>query len=59
MLLDVSNGLGMEYSNKFFLTAVIISFAVDSAVMSGNKLGKLFKIVLSVNVYKPHTVVVI
>lgn len=37
-----SNGLGMECSNKFFLTADMISFAVDSGVTSGNKLGKLF-----------------
>jgi len=48
MLLKASNGLGMECSSKFFLTADIISFAVDSGVTSGNKLGKLFKIVLSV-----------
>jgi len=56
MLLNVSNDLGIESLNKFFLTAVIISFAVDSAVTNSNKLGKLFKIVLSVNVYKLHTV---
>jgi len=41
-----SNGLGMECSNRFLLTADIISLAVDSGVTSGNKLGKLFKIIV-------------
>jgi len=48
MLLMASNGLGMECSNMFFLTADIISLAVDSGVTSGNKLGKLLTIDLSV-----------
>jgi len=47
-----SNGLGMDCSSKFFLTADIISLAVDSGVTSGNKLGKLFTIV-----YRHRTVV--
>lgn len=46
MLLTMSNGLGMECSSMFFLTADIISLAVDSGVTSGNKLGKLFKIIV-------------
>jgi len=46
MLFRTSNELGMECSNKFFLTADIISLAVDSGVTSGNKLGKLFKIIV-------------
>jgi len=46
MLLRASNGLGMECSNKFLLTADIISLAVDSGVTSGNKPGKLFKIII-------------
>lgn len=41
MLLIMSNGLGIECSYKFFLTADIISAAADSGVTSGNKLGKL------------------
>lgn len=41
ILLIVSNGLGIDNSIMFFLTADIISEAVDSGVTSGNKLGKL------------------
>lgn len=41
MLLITSSGLGIDRSNMFFLTVDIISFAVDSGVISGNKPGKL------------------
>lgn len=40
-LLIMSSGLGIDCSKTFFLTADMISCAVDSGGTSGNKLGKL------------------